>query len=127
MKVILIVDDEYDIVSSLDLTFTLEGYQVLSAFNGREALAHLQNSQRPDLVISDLMMPELDGYGLLHALRADPATLHLPVILMSAAPLDESRAPRGTWNLFVRKPFNLDRFIGQVQAILSAAPAPEKK
>lgn len=126
MKVILIVDDEYDIVSSLDLTFTLEGYQVLSAFNGREALAHLQNSQRPDLVISDLMMPELDGYGLLKALRADPAARHIPVILMSAAPLDESRAPPGTWNLFVRKPFNLDRFIGQVQAILAAAP-PEKK
>ena len=120
MKIILVVDDEYDIISCLEMVLTMEGYEVHSAFQGKEALDALKSIPKPDLIISDVMMPLLDGYGFLNALKANPDYRDIPVILMSAAQLDETRLVPGSWTLFVRKPFDLSRLLVQIAAVLAS-------
>ena len=121
MKLILIVDDEYDIVSSLEMILNLEGYDVRSAFNGKEALELLGKHERlPDLILSDLMMPVMDGYEFVRALAANPKYRAIPVLLMSAGQLNEGRLNKCTYRAFVRKPFDLDRMVRLIETNGSA-------
>ena len=69
MATVLIVEDEFAIAALLEMVLTDEGYRVLTAANGRQGLERLAEGPRPDLVISDYMMPVLDGAGLLRAMR----------------------------------------------------------
>lgn len=108
MKTVLVVDDEYDIVTTLETILTLEGYGVDIAFHGKEALTLLKSPPLPDLIISDVMMPVMNGYELLRELRAHEAYRHVPVILMSAAQIETDRLPPGQPPLVVRKPFDLN-------------------
>ena len=80
---IVVAEDEKDIGDNLRWLLTLEGYEVWVGANGREAL-QLIHTHRPDLVISDVMMPEMTGHELIRALRADPAFSQLPCILLTA-------------------------------------------
>src|SRR5471032_838222 len=82
-KLILIVDDEFDFTAIYETLFQLHGYDVQIACNGREAL-ELARATAPDIVLSDYMMPVMDGIQLLLAWRADPALQHIPFILNSA-------------------------------------------
>lgn len=84
MATVLIVDDDAYIRQMLCEVAEELGHTALSASNGVEALA-LTESHHPHLILSDLMMPGLDGYGLVHALRANPSLAHTTVFLMSAA------------------------------------------
>ena len=117
---LLIVDDEYDTVSALDTVLSLEGYLIRAAYNGRDALVAMGVTPTPDLVLSDIMMPYLDGYGFLKALRAMPAYARIPVILVSAGPLDESRVVRGTYDVFTAKPLDLHRLIPLIAELLNS-------
>jgi CheY-like chemotaxis protein len=102
---ILVADDEEPIVELLRDLFAEEGHAVLAAHNGREALA-LARRERPALVISDVMMPLLDGVQLARTLREDAITREMVVILMSAA---ESPDLAGVGAVaFLAKPFDLD-------------------
>ncbi|MDZ7892936.1 MAG: EAL domain-containing protein [Rhodoferax sp.] len=80
---ILIAEDEPSLRENLQWMLELEGYEVTAAADGREALAAAL-THRPDLVLTDVMMPELDGFGLIKALRSHPATATLPVIMLTA-------------------------------------------
>lgn len=80
---ILVVDDEKDIREILEYNFRREGYEVLTACDGREALDIVQLSL-PDLIILDVMMPEIDGFEVCRRLRDNPNTSALPVIVLSA-------------------------------------------
>ena len=80
---ILIVDDEFDFTAIYETLFQLHGYDVQIASNGREAL-ELARASAPDIVLSDYMMPVMDGVQLLLAWRADPRLQHIPFILNSA-------------------------------------------
>jgi CheY-like chemotaxis protein len=104
MKTILIVDDELDILSALELIFTIERYRVLTASNGLTALNLLSHS-RPDVILTDWMMPEMDGVTFCRAVRSDPALSDIPIIVSSAAPA----APLGAayWNRFLSKPVEI--------------------
>jgi len=82
-KRILVVDDEIYIVHILEFTLTMEGYEVLTAADGEEALQKIEQD-RPDLVVVDIMMPKLDGYEVCRRLRQDEEFRSLPVILLSA-------------------------------------------
>lgn len=82
-KLILIVDDEFDLTAIYEMLFRLHGYDVQIASNGREAL-ELAQAGAPDIVLSDYMMPVMDGVQLLLAWRADPRLRHIPFILNSA-------------------------------------------
>src|ERR1700681_1555625 len=85
MKVILIVDDEVDIISTFSILFELHGFEVLSAANGLQALEMVQK-RAPDIIVSDCMMPIMDGLEFSRKVRGNPATHKIPIVLMSAAP-----------------------------------------
>ena len=92
MATVLIVEDEFAIADLLAMALTDEGYHVLQAANGRQGLERLAKGPRPDLVISDYMMPILDGGGLLQAMRQTAAQRDIPCILMSSMPEANVRA-----------------------------------
>ncbi|MFL5335021.1 MAG: response regulator [Geminicoccaceae bacterium] len=83
MPTVLVVEDEWVIAEALAMTLADAGYEVITAANGKQALASLAET-RPDVIVTDTMMPILDGPGLLAALAADPAHRDIPVVLMSA-------------------------------------------
>jgi CheY-like chemotaxis protein len=119
MKTILIIDDEYDIISSLEMILSFEGYAVLTAFHGADAMAILKSSPVPDLIISDMTMPVLDGYGLLNAVKSHDKLKNIPIILMSAAQLDHKKLDKLHFELFMRKPLDIDRFLSDVKKVLA--------
>jgi CheY-like chemotaxis protein len=103
---ILVVDDEFGIGELLEALLQDDGHRVLTAMNGRHALDQIAEA-RPDLVISDLMMPVMDGAALLRALRDHPELRDVPFLLMCALP-ESSIADRiEGYDGFVRKPFKL--------------------
>jgi CheY-like chemotaxis protein len=117
MATILVVDDEAPIVDLLVDIIEDHGYTALRAGNGAEALSIARES-RPDLIISDVMMPTLDGFGLLAALREVPELSGTHVILMSAAfPPGGQAAPRheASADDYLRKPFD----VSEVEMILT--------
>jgi len=120
MKRILVVDDESAIVDALQDILSSEGYEVDTAINGAEGLERLR-AKRPDLVLLDLMMPVLDGLGMLERMRAELGPRGLPVVLMSAG-----RPPpevKSSVDHFLEKPFHLDSLIDAVTKLLDGAEA----
>jgi CheY-like chemotaxis protein len=113
---ILIADDEEFIVDLLATLLEDEGYRVLRAFNGVEALRHLEQ-ERPALLLTDNMMPRMSGMELVHHLHANPH-LAVPVIMMSAVQLVPSPPPP---IIFVRKPFDLDRLLATIETQIASA------
>jgi two-component system, OmpR family, alkaline phosphatase synthesis response regulator PhoP len=103
---VLIVDDEVAIVELLAELLTDEGYEVHTAHDGRNALALLRNGLQPSVIITDVMMPGLDGWALYGAIREIPTFRATGVVLMSAgrARPSELPDPRAT---FIAKPFNV--------------------
>src|SRR5687768_4794688 len=100
MQTLLVVDDERTIRDSLEHMLLLEGFKVLKAANGKEALACLAN-EPVSLILSDVMMPIMNGVDLVASLRANPDLNRLPVVLFSAgaAPTD----PRTRNETFIKK------------------------
>lgn len=107
---VLVVDDERQIVEFLAALLEDEGFEVQRAYDGEEAWERA-NREHPDLVISDVSMPRLDGMALLNRIRAARALHDTPVILMSAA---ERTVPRNGAG-FVAKPFDLDGMLTLVR------------
>ena len=83
MKKILIIEDQASMRRNICFILDLEGYKTCSAANGREGV-EVAKQEKPDLILSDVMMPELDGYGVLQALRQDPAFATTPFIFLTA-------------------------------------------
>jgi len=82
-KKILAVDDERHIVRLVQVNLERAGYKVVTAYDGKEALDKVQ-SERPDLIVLDVMMPYMDGFEVLQTLKKNPATRELPVIMLTA-------------------------------------------
>lgn len=119
MATVLIVEDEFAIVDLLEMVLTDEGYRVLTAANGRQGLERLAEGPRPDLVISDYMMPVLDGAGLLQAMQDTEAHRDIPCIFISSMPEANVRERIKGYAAFVRKPFQLAAVVQLVATILS--------
>ena len=122
-KTILVVDDEKRLVSLVESYLTQEGYRVVSAHDGKEALA-VARREHPDLIILDLMMPEMDGYGFMRAHRAEQNT---PIILLTARVDDEERViglELGADD-YVTKPFRPRELVARVRAVLRRAGGTE--
>lgn len=113
---VLVVDDEAYIVEFLCLLLEEEGYRVLRASDGRQAW-DVARQARPDLVISDVMMPGMTGLQLLDRLRSSTDLATTPVILMSAVP----RSLETPGVSFVPKPFDIDQMLDLVSGELTAA------
>ncbi|HYD09691.1 MAG TPA: response regulator [Acidimicrobiales bacterium] len=120
MARILIVDDEPDILLMLRMGLEDEGHDVFMAADGEMALARIAEHS-PDLVVLDLMMPVLDGYGVLERLQADGGSA-MPVVVVSAKAesADIDRALGLGAREFVSKPFDLDRLVALVASTLGA-------
>jgi len=116
-KLILIVEDEFDLASTLSMLFELHGFRTLRANNGQQAL-ELLRAVMPDLVLSDCMMPLMDGIALSRALRFNAETAHLPIILMSAAAQWQDLSS-AQFNAFVEKPFQFAVLLREVDRLLS--------
>jgi len=119
---ILVVDDEQDIAELLDFNLKKQGYATVVARNGREAIAEIKR-QKPDLVILDVMMPELSGIEVLGRLRAQPETATLPVIMLTAKSeeIDELVGLSLGADDYIPKPFSLKILVARVEAILRRA------
>jgi CheY-like chemotaxis protein len=115
---VLLVDDERCLLEALSYLLSEEGFQVATAFNGREALDLLATAPA-DVVISDIMMPVMDGWQLLEALRGSPGTRDIPVILMTAAPGHVGGNDSGMRVL--RKPFGMDVLLNEIRRVLPAS------
>ncbi|MEW6028836.1 MAG: response regulator [Chloroflexota bacterium] len=126
---LLIVEDIPDTLKLLDATLKFKGYRVVTAVNGHEALEAIKK-ERPALVITDILMPKMDGFNLVHRLRINPETRNIPVIFLSAtyvAPEDKAFATSIGATRFIEKPIDLDSFLQTVADLLKrgvTAPLP---
>ena len=109
MTLILVIDDEISIVEMLSAFLEEEGFQVMTAYNGQEGLERLANALAA-VVVSDVMMPLLDGWELCRRMQADPRYRSIPVVLMSAVRTIPSLAGC-RYAALVRKPFELDEML----------------
>ena len=117
MKMILVVDDEFDILTTWQMVLQLEGFTVMTAPNGKVAL-ELARETPPDLIITDWMMPVMDGLELCRQLENDAVLKSVPLILASAA-WREPIVPH-SHAVFVRKPVSMDDLIAIVRRLLDA-------
>ena len=117
---LLIVEDDPDILKLLTTTLTFRGYRVVTAQNGKDGLEAIQK-ERPALVIADIMMPKLDGFGLVHRLRINPETRNLPVIFITATFIsaeDKAFALDIGVTRFLQKPLDMDLFLRTLDQLL---------
>jgi CheY-like chemotaxis protein len=114
---ILIVDDEIGIASAMTMVLEMEGYRISQAANGVQALERARES-RPDLVVTDYMMPHLNGLELIRALRADGDLASLPVILMSAGIVPRAEAQELA-DAVLPKPIGIERLLESIEALLN--------
>ena len=125
-KVLLIVEDIPNILELLDLTLKFNGYQVLTARNGQEALDVLENI-RPALIITDILMPRMDGFTLIYRLRSDQKTRDIPVVFLSAtyvSPEDKNFAATLGATKFIEKPIDTKMLLKTIADLLTQPPTP---
>jgi len=118
---LLVVEDIPDILNLLEATLKFKGYRVNTARNGEEALVIIQQ-ERPALIITDILMPKMDGFNLVHRLRINPVTRTIPVVFLSAtyvAPEDKVFAHSIGVNRFIEKPVDLVAFLPIIERILA--------
>jgi DNA-binding response OmpR family regulator len=120
---ILVVDDEKDIVDPVSARLKREGYEVVTAFDGEEALIKVK-TEDPDLIILDLMMPKLNGMEVLKQLRENSAGKWRPVIMVSANA--ELEAIKKCYNmeadLYLTKPCTMEHLVRGVRTMISFIP-----
>ncbi len=122
-KKILLADDSLTIQKVVELTFSDSEYDLLCVPNGQRALEKVAE-EAPDLILADVVMPEKNGYEVCEAIKANPATARIPVILLSGTfePFDRDRAERLGCDAIVSKPFDSQQLLRQVEALLSRVP-----
>ena len=116
---ILVVDDEIYIVHILDFSLGMEGYEVITALDGEQALEKAR-AEKPDLIVLDIMMPKLDGYETCKMLKAEADTKDIPVILLSAKGrnVDQKIGFEVGADDYITKPFSPRKLVERINAIL---------
>lgn len=116
---VLVADDEEYIQHILNFSFGAEGYEVVTAADGEEALDKARK-ERPDVIVLDIMMPKMDGYEACKKLKSDPQTKAIPVILLTAKGRDVDRklGSEAGADDYVVKPFSPGRLIERVEGII---------
>ena len=124
-KHVLAVDDESNVTRLVQLILQRAGYRVTTAADGAQALDRIRED-RPDLLISDITMPHLDGIELLRRLKADPVTASIPVLLLSAKSQDADifEAKRSGAETYLCKPFSPAQLLEAVEETFNATGAP---
>jgi two-component system, OmpR family, alkaline phosphatase synthesis response regulator PhoP len=116
---ILVVDDEIYIVHILDFSLGMEGYDVVTALDGEQALEKIK-TEKPDLIVLDIMMPKLDGYEVCKTIKSDPATKQIPVILLSAKGrnVDQKMGFDVGADDYITKPFSPRKLVERINQLL---------
>ena len=117
----MVVEDIPNVLELLEVTLRFQGYEVISAHNGEEALEILE-SEKPALIITDILMPKLDGFSFVQKLRSNPKTLNIPVIFLSATyvtPEDRTFAMSLGASRFIEKPIDTEDFLLTIAELLS--------
>ena len=123
-KRVLVIEDEANILLSLTFVLEREGYQVRSATTGRDGLAEMQR-ERPDLVILDLMLPDVSGYEVCQQARRDPALGDTPILVLTAR-AQEAERQKGLEvgaTEYVTKPFRVADLLDRVSRLLTSPKA----
>ena len=123
MTTVLLVEDEPDLLLALSVRLRAAGYACQTAGSGDEALERLR-SFRPDIIVADLLMPEMNGYELLQRLKADPKTADIPVIVLTAVP-EQGRTPRAhelrSAARIVQKPYDAETLIAILRELVTTS------
>jgi len=116
---IVVADDDPQVTELLRFKLERSGYEVLSVDDGGKAV-DLVRTTRPDLAIVDIMMPVMDGFQVLRALKSDPDTMEIPVILLTARGLEEDieKGYESGAVAYFRKPFSISELAEQVESLL---------
>ena len=121
-RTIMVVDDNPDIVTIVKTILEVKGYEVQSAFSGQEVF-NLLTEQKPDLIILDIMMPQMDGLEVLTRLKEDSGTATIPVILLTAKVQYEDVL--GGYKMgadyYITKPFTSTQLINGINLLLGEA------
>ncbi len=117
---ILVVDDELAIVKLVGLMLQRRGYEIIAARSGDRALVKAQ-TENPDLVILDVMMPDMDGYEVCRRLRANPATAGLPIIMFTAKTMVDDKVAgfQAGADDYLTKPIHPEELVSRIEAVLS--------
>lgn len=121
---LLIVEDVPNILELLEVTLRFKGYTVISARNGQEAL-ELISKEIPKVVVTDILMPKMDGYTMAYNLRREPHTRHIPIVFLSATyvtPEDKEFALSLGAVRFLEKPVDTEDFLLTIAEVLSSQP-----
>lgn len=128
---VLVVDDQRDIVDTISFCLEQEGYEVLTAFNGHEALGIVRIEQ-PDLIVLDVMLPKENGYQVSRYIREDEKAGNIPkhtkILMVTARVIAEKEREDflQTWSgadAFMYKPFDLEQLVDRINHMLQEAPA----
>jgi DNA-binding response OmpR family regulator len=124
---LLVVDDDRDILEFLFQALTYHGYEVSTAPGGWEAL-ELVPQIGPDLILLDIKMPNIDGYEVIRRLKRNKATRHIPIIVITASPVDKERDKVRVLGMgaaqYITKPLSIDSLIREIKtAIAGKQPA----
>jgi len=119
-KTIFVVDDNYDLVHMVRLILEGEGFEAIGLYSGLELFKRLE-TQKPDLILLDIMMPEIDGYEVLKLLQGNPNSSSIPVILLTAKIMysDINRGFELGAGDYITKPFTRVRLISAINLCLS--------
>jgi DNA-binding response OmpR family regulator len=118
-KKILVVDDELDLVETIRFQLETEGFNVITAYNGEDAL-NLARTENPDLILLDIMLPKLDGYKVCRLLKFDEKYKNIPIIMLTARAQEKDKIiglETGA-NEYVTKPFDMDKLLEKVKTFL---------
>ena len=126
-KRILIVEDEAHVLAVIEKRLTTQGYEVLTAMDGREGLRRAR-SDRPDLIILDLILPGIDGYQVCSMLKRDAAYRHIPVMMLSARTQhrDIEQGMVVGADAYMTKPFQPAALLKQIAELLEKPQEPRK-
>jgi DNA-binding response OmpR family regulator len=121
-KRILIADDEPHMLRVTELSLKKGGFEVILARDGRQAV-ELTTAQKPDLVVLDVVMPEMDGFEALRALKGNPETAGIPVIILTSRGqrIAQSEAESSGATLYLTKPFSPSELLAQARKLLGVA------
>jgi two-component system, OmpR family, alkaline phosphatase synthesis response regulator PhoP len=117
---VLVVDDEVNITQILEFSIGSEGFDVITAQNGEEAIEKARREQ-PDLIILDIMMPKIDGYEACRILKANPLTKNIPVVLLTAKgrDIDKRLGMEVGATDYIVKPFSPNKLVERINQLLS--------
>jgi two-component system OmpR family response regulator/two-component system alkaline phosphatase synthesis response regulator PhoP len=120
MKTILVVDDEYAILDAVRAVLEDEGFSVVTASDGKEALETIEAGPAPDLILIDVMMPVMDGRQAIESLQK--ASTRVPVIMMSAAPTALEAGKELGVEAVLQKPFSVESLLETLRSVLDREP-----